>query len=123
MRTEWVMRRFLSDYGLSLALFAMFLGTWLVHTWSGWFMYASEQLQHGAEPALWGSDGYIWTWLENTFQNWQSEFLQMLAMVILTTFLIHRHSNESRDEQDLVNAKVDQILAMLEEQQAARGSK
>ena len=33
-------------------------------------------------------------------ENWQSEFLQLLSFVVLTTFLIHRHSHESRDSQD-----------------------
>jgi surface polysaccharide O-acyltransferase-like enzyme len=111
------MRRFASDYGLSLALAAIFISTMLVHTWSGWMMYANEQVQHSSDPVLWGNDGYIWTWLENTFQNWQSEFLQMLGTVVLTTFLVHRHSQQSSDDMDLMKAKVDQILAMLEEQQ------
>jgi surface polysaccharide O-acyltransferase-like enzyme len=108
--------RFLSDYGLSVALAAIFIVTMLVHTWSGWMMYAADQVQHGSDPVLWGNDGYIWWWLENTFQNWQSEFLQMLATVVLTTFLIHRHSQQSADEMDAMNAKIDQIVAMLEEQ-------
>jgi len=111
------MRRFASDYGLGIALAAIFLVTMMVHTWSGWMMYASEQMQHSSQPLLWGDDGYIWTWLENTFQNWQSEFLQMVGTVVLTTFLVHRHSQQSADDMDLMNARVEQILAMLEEQQ------
>ena len=110
---------FLSDYGLSIVLAGIFVVTMLVHTWSGWMVYASEQLQHSGDPALWGDDGYIWTWLENTFQNWQSEFLQMLATVVLTTFLIHRHSQQSADEMDVMNAKIDHIVAMLEEREAS----
>src|SRR3954467_12377081 len=114
------MRTFLRDYGLSVALAAIFIGTMLVHTWSGWMMFASDQMQHGSQPILWGDDGYIWTWLENTFQNLQSELPQMLRTFVLTTFLVHRHSQQSSDDLDLVKAKVDQILAMLEEQQAAQ---
>jgi hypothetical protein len=107
--------RFLSDYGLGVALAGIFLVTMLMHTWSGWMVYANEQVQHGGSAVLWGNDGYIWTWLENTFQNWQSEFLQMLATVVLTTFLIHRHSQQSADEMDGMNAKIDHIMAMLED--------
>jgi hypothetical protein len=33
-------------------------------------------------------------------ENWQSEFLQLLTFVVLTTFLIHRNSHESRDSDD-----------------------
>jgi hypothetical protein len=109
------MRQFLRDYGLSVALALIFLVTWVVHSISGWYMFAGDQIQHGSQPELWGADGYFWTWMENTFQNWQSEFLQMFAMVVLTTFLIHRHSHESRDEEDQMKAQIEQILAILEE--------
>ncbi len=108
-------RGFLSDYGLGIALGVIFALTMLMHTWSGWMVYANEQVQHGSAVVLWGNDGYIWTWLENTFQNWQSEFLQMLATVVLTTFLIHRHSQQSADEMDAMNAKIDHIMTLLEE--------
>ena len=32
-----------------------------------------------------------------TFENWQSEFLQVFIFIVLTTFLVHRHSHESPD--------------------------
>ena len=34
------------------------------------------------------------------------EFLQLLAMVVLTSFLIHRGSAESKDSNDQLEAKV-----------------
>lgn len=108
------MRRFFSDYGLSAVLAVFFIGTWLVHSVSGWYWFSADQLQHGTQPHLWGEDGFFWVWMENTFQNWQSEFLQMFVMVLLTTFLIHRHSHESRDEQDQMKAEIQQILAIVE---------
>jgi Domain of unknown function (DUF6766) len=37
--------------------------------------------------------GHFW---EATFENWESEFLQMAAFVILTAFLVQRGSPESR---------------------------
>jgi hypothetical protein len=40
--------------------------------------------------------GVIW----DEAENWQSEFLQLLTFVVLTTFLIHRNSHESRDSDD-----------------------
>ena len=46
--------------GLSLALAGIFIATMLVHTWSGWMMFAAEDVQHGSTPVLWGDDGYIW---------------------------------------------------------------
>ena len=61
----------------------------------------------------------MWTWLENTFQNWHSEFLQMLVTVVLTTFLVHRHSHESADDQDEIKAQVEYLVALAEERKGA----
>ena len=103
------------DYNLSLTLGAMFVISWIVQTIAGWFEFASEQQQHNQAAQAFGPDGYIWPWLKATMENWQSEFLQLFTFVVLTTFLIHRHSHESRDEQDLMKAQIELILARLEE--------
>ena len=103
------------DYSLSLVLGALFLVSWLVQTVAGWFWYVSEQEQHEQAPQAFGPDGYFWTWLQATMENWQSEFLQLLTFVVLTSFLIHKGSHESRDEQDLMKAQIELILARLEE--------
>ena len=97
------------DYSLSLVLGAMFLVSWIVQTITGWFEFAAEQRTHGEEPMAFGADGYVWRWAEATFENWQSEFLQLFTFVVLTTFLIHRQSHESRDSDDEMQAKLDRI--------------
>ena len=104
------MRKFLTDYSLSVALATLFIVSWLIQTVAGWFVFVSQQEEHGQAPQLFGSDGYIWEWLQATFENWQSEFLQLFAMVVLTAFLIHRHSHESRDSQDRLEQQVQEIL-------------
>lgn len=38
--------------------------------------------------------------LSALFENWESEFLQMSAYVVLTTMLFQRGSAESRDPDD-----------------------
>lgn len=103
------------DYGLSLTLAALFIGSWCIQTIGGWFEFAAEQEAHAQTAQAFGPDGYIWPWLKSTFENWQSEFLQLFTFVVLTTFLIHRHSHESRDEQDKMQAQIELILARLEE--------
>ena len=107
------MRRFFTDYGLSLTLAALFIGSWIVQSVAGWVEFASEQVQHQQQPALLGPDGYVWRWLAATSENWQSEFLQLFAMVVLTTFLIHRHSHESRDSQDRMQQQIDEIHELV----------
>ena len=109
------MGRLWRDYGLSVTLAVLFIVSWIVQTIGGWFEFVSEQQHHNATAEAFGPDGYIWPWLKSTFENWQSEFLQLFTFVVLTTFLIHRHSHESRDEQDMLHAQVELILAKLEE--------
>ncbi len=107
------MRKFIADYSLSLTLAALFIVSWLIQSVAGWFEFASEQAAHQQAAQLFGPDGYIWGWLAATFENWQSEFVQLFTMVVLTTFLIHRHSHESRDSQDKMQQQIDEILQHL----------
>ncbi|MDP8905720.1 MAG: hypothetical protein M3N29_10520 [Chloroflexota bacterium] len=108
--------RFVRNYALSLALGTFFIVSWLIQTAAGWIQYAAEQREHESAPQLFGDSGYLWVWLESTFENWQSEFLQLFTMVVLTAFLIHRHSHESKDTQDQMKAQIEQILNTLKEE-------
>ena len=107
---------FVRNYGLSLALAVLFLLSWFVQSVAGWFEFAADQQAHGGIATLFGNSGYLWSWLEATFENWQSEFLQLFTFVVLSAFLIHRHSHESRDEQDEMKAQIEEILARLKEE-------
>jgi hypothetical protein len=67
---------------------------------TGWRTSVADAVQHGG-----ASFGY-WTYLttghfaEATFENWESEFLQMASFVLLTAYLIQRGSGESKKERD-----------------------
>ena len=91
------MKKFFRDNGLSLVLVILFLGFWGAQAWSGFKMYNEEQMLHG-RPAMEFSaylgSGHFW---QATGENWESEFLQMGAYVIFTTFLFQRGSAESND--------------------------
>ena len=101
------------NYGLSIVLASLFITSWLVQSVAGWAEFVSEQGQHQQAASLFGQDGYVWSWLQATFENWQSEFLQLFAFVVLTTFLIHRHSHESRDSQDRMAREIREIRDLL----------
>jgi hypothetical protein len=108
------MRGAFRDYGLSIVLGGLFIVSWLAQTIGGWMEFAAEQAQHGEAAELFGDSGFIWTWIEATFENWQSEFLQLFTFVVLTTFLVHRLSHESRDSQDHMQRQVEAILHKVE---------
>lgn len=111
-------KRIWRDYSLSVVLFVLFLSSWAIQTWTGWEEFVAEEINMGHDPAVFGFGGYVWTWAQATFENWQSEFLQLLMMAILTSFLIHKGSAESRDSQDEMMERIITIQANLEAVQA-----
>src|SRR5215218_7426027 len=98
------MKRLFRDYNLAVVLLALFLVTWVLHTWTGWREFGAEQNEHQQTAQVFGEDGYVWNWARATFENWQSEFLQLLTFVILTSFLIFKGSVESKDSDDEMKA-------------------
>ena len=107
-------RRLWHDYGLSLTLVVLFLVAWALQTWTGWVEFVSEQAAHGQAAQAFGDDGYVWRWAQATFENWQSEFLQVFVFIVLTTFLVHRHSHESPDTDYENEAALRRIEAKLD---------
>jgi hypothetical protein len=95
--------------GLSIACFVLYVIAQLGAAVAGWLEYLSEQQQHGSAPQLFGDDGYAWTLLEQTLQNWQSEFLALAALIALSAVLLHRGSKHSRDGNDEAQARIQEI--------------
>ena len=97
----WPVRRggfalVLYENSLSLTFAAFFLISFAMHAWTGAREYSAEQLAH-SQPSVTVRE-YMATsqfWFES-FQNWQSEFLSLAAMVTLTIFLRQRGSPESK---------------------------
>jgi hypothetical protein len=87
----------LYENSLSLAFLLFFLISIAMHAVSGARVYNEEQIEHGHLEQL-GTLQYAGTsrfWFES-FQNWQSEFLAIAAMVILSIYLRQRGSPESK---------------------------
>ena len=82
---------------LGLALSLLFLISFVGHAWAGARKFNEEQLQHGASVHLTTVE-YMGTstfWYES-FQNWQSEFLAVLGIVVLSIWLRQWGSPESK---------------------------
>jgi hypothetical protein len=102
------------NYGLSITLAVLFLGAWALQTWTGWVEYVAQQ-ESLAQPAVaFGDGGYVWSWAQATFENWQSEFLQVFVFIVLTTFLVHRRSHESPDSDYETEAALRRIEAKVD---------
>lgn len=113
------MRALWRNYNLSIVLSILFLLSWIMQSWTGWHEFASQQLAHGEKAAVFGNSGYVWTWAAATMENWQSEFLQLLTFVVLTSFLIHRGSHESKDTDEEFRATLSRIERTVKESRAA----
>ena len=111
------------NYGLSITLAAFFIVSWGLQTWMGWTEFVSEQEQHEQQAEPFGPDGYIWRWGQASFENWQSEFLQLFTFVVLTTYLVHRKSHESPDTDYDTEAALRRIEAQLQDLRKERGKK
>src|SRR5205085_2641052 len=74
-----------------------FMLFWFGQSWSGYLVEQDNRQDYG-HPAEAYSDyllsGHFW---QATFENWESEFLQMGAYVLLTVYLFQRGSAESKD--------------------------
>jgi hypothetical protein len=85
-----------------------FLVLSLVGHWVfGWFSYVKEQTMHAAPVEM---SAFVMGMLRDTFENWQSEFLQLLWQVVGLTLLLHVGSLQSKDSEDRSEAKLDAIL-------------
>jgi hypothetical protein len=86
----------LYEHSLAIALLTLFVISFLLHAAGGASAYNEEQQVHGGE--LISFFGYLATarfWFES-FQNWQSEFLSIAMIVVLSIFLRQRGSPESK---------------------------
>ena len=99
------MRKILRENGLSIVFGGLMLLSLAGQAVAGMFAYNEEQQQHG-QPTV-DLIAYLGTphFLEATMENWESEFLQMFAFVVLTACLFQKGSAESKkpDESEPVD--------------------
>ncbi|MGI9068989.1 MAG: DUF6766 family protein [Pyrinomonadaceae bacterium] len=91
----WILKIY--EHSLSLAFLLLFLGSFFLHAVGGAGEYNDDQRIHG-RPERVSTLGYMTTsqfWFES-LQNWQSEFLAVGSMVVLTVFLREKGSKESK---------------------------
>ena len=89
-------RGFLRDNSLGLAFLVLFTASLLLHAAGGANEVCREAAWHGQEcNSMWGYLKTSQFWFES-FQNWQSEFLAVGALVVLSIFLRERGSPESK---------------------------
>lgn len=105
------MRDFVRKYSLGLVLGGLFIASWLAQLFFQLAVVRAENAEHG-QPF---DAGDFWAEFgQATMENWQSEFLQLLSFVVLTTYFIYKGSHESKDSQDRMESKIDRILEAVD---------
>src|SRR6476469_9786052 len=94
---RWMVRRIWRDNSLSIVMFGLFLAFLGGQIVAGNKVYLDE-LRAAGQPAV-DLLGYLGSghFVEATFENWESEFLQMGGLVLLSVYLYQKGSPESKD--------------------------
>ena len=102
-------RRFLYENGLLLVTFALILSALIGQILTGWHDNNDDLQQMGLAQLSLGQYLHSGHLLEATFENWESEFLQMGVYVVLTIWLRQKGSPESKklDEKEDVDQQPD----------------
>jgi hypothetical protein len=91
------MKTFLRNNGLSIAFILLFLFSVGGQILFGLEEYNKELSEERGLPVNLGAYLTSGHFLQATFENWESEFLQMALFVVLTIFLQQKGSSESKD--------------------------
>jgi hypothetical protein len=97
----------LGKYAYAWLTLAFFAGSFALHWWFGWLAFVDEANQHGQEPLV---GEYLVTMGRDTFENWQSEFLQLLWQVVGLAYFLYIGSPSSKENDDRLEAKVDALM-------------
>src|SRR4051812_8236221 len=95
------MNGFFRNNALSLVFLGLFIITLAAQFFTGFVENNKQKKEDGQQPismrAYFSSGNFI----EATFENWESEFLQMALFVVLTVSLRQKGSSESKKMDEL----------------------
>jgi hypothetical protein len=102
---EMTMRN-LRRWGAVYILIVLFLGSWIGQFFAQMAHFTSDQEQHG-QSFEWKD--YLASFFASTFENWQSEWLQLIFQAVL--LLAAKHLLFKADAEDLerIESKIDHI--------------
>jgi hypothetical protein len=104
-------------YGYAWVTLAFFLFSLLLHLIFGWEAFRNEAMEHSQAPQ-WNE--FMVEWGRDVFENWQSEFLQLLWQVGGLAFLLFVGSPQSKEEDDRLEEKLDAILRAVDAKNAEK---
>lgn len=100
---------FIKKYAYAWITVGFFLVSFGLHWLFGWYAFVDEQRQHGQTPDV---TSYLFEMGRDTFENWQSEFLQLLWQVVGLAYFLYVGSPTSKENDDRMEAKIDKLIEL-----------
>ncbi|WP_395670530.1 DUF6766 family protein [Phenylobacterium sp.] len=107
----------LRSYAYAWITLGFFLVSFVLHWGFGWAAFVAEQQAHHQVPQL---AEYLVEAGRDTFENWQSEFLQLLWQVVGLAYFLYVGSPSSKENDDRTEAKLDALLEMVGKEEGKR---
>ena len=97
-------------YAYAWLTLGFFLVSFGLHWFFGWKAFQDEARAHHEAVEL---NQYLVQMGRDTFENWQSEFLQLMWQVVGLAYFLYVGSPYSKENDDRVEAKIDELLKQL----------
>ena len=94
-------------YSFALVTGALFLFSWLGQFIFQMIVESNEAQQHG-QSFSWAE--FFPQFFQSTFENWQSEFLQLVWQAAGLALFYYWGSSQSRESDERIEAKIDALL-------------
>ena len=106
----------LKKYAYAWITLAFFTVSIALHWGFGWLAYVDDQTSHGQAVRL---SPYLVEMGRDTFENWQSEFLQLLWQVVGLAYFLYVGSPSSKENDDRMEAKLDALIELVAKEKGA----
>ena len=100
----------LKKYAYAWITLAFFTVSIVLHWGFGWLAFVDEAREHGQAAEL---SPWLIEMARDTFENWQSEFLQLLWQVVGLAYFLYVGSPSSKENDDRMEAKIDALLQLV----------
>ncbi|HKX66566.1 MAG TPA: DUF6766 family protein [Intrasporangium sp.] len=99
--------RFPRAYSFGLVTAGLFVFSWVGQFVTQLVVERNDAAEHGQEFSM----SEFWPqFFASTFENWQSEFLQLLWQAAGLSLLLFWGSSQSREQEERIEAKLDRLL-------------
>src|SRR3954466_1917094 len=98
---------FAKAYSFAIVTGAFFLFSWIGQFWTQVIVERNDAREHG------GAFHWSQFWpqfFQSTFENWQSEFLQLIWQAVGLALLLFWGSSQSKESDERIEAKLDRLL-------------